>query len=252
VNLDYYGIGKDSALADHPLRYALNPLAVSLQAKYRFGDTRIWGGLNYAFSLTQVSFDASASMAQLPSFDKSTRIGGLTPLASYDSRDSLFTPLKGTFVELSFGLFGKALGGQNTYEDAALIAIQYIPLPFNLFLGLRGDAAATFGDAPFYVRPFVHMRGVPVMRHQGEEIAQGEAELRWQFWRRFSLVAFGGVGCAWNHFEKFDNSTTVVAGGPGFRYELARRYGIHMGIDVGFSRDATAIYLQVGNAWMRP
>ena len=77
-------------------------------------------------------------------------------------------------------------------------------------------------------------------------------ELRWRFWRRISLVAFGGVGCAWNHFEKFDNSTTVVAGGPGIRYELARRYGIHMGIDVGFSRDATAFYVQVGNAWLRP
>jgi hypothetical protein len=96
------------------------------------------------------------------------------------------------------------------------------------------------------------MRGVPVMRYQGEEIAQGEVELRWQFWRRFSLVAFGGVGCAWNHFEKLDNSTAVVAGGPGFRYELARQHGIHMGIDVGFSRETTAFYVQVGNAWLRP
>jgi hypothetical protein len=252
VNLDYYGIGKDSAFADHPQRYALNPFAVSLQAKYRFGDTRIWGGLAYTFAVTQVSFDASTSAAPLPSFDRTTRIGGLTPLASFDTRDSLFTPLRGTFVEFAFGFFGKALGGENTYENTSLVAIQYFPLPFNLFLGLRGDAAATFGDAPFYVRPFIHMRGVPVMRYQGEEIAQGEVELRWQFWRRFSLVAFGGVGCAWNHFEKLDNSQAVVAGGPGFRYELARQHGIHMGIDVGFSRDTTAFYVQVGNAWLRP
>jgi hypothetical protein len=252
VNLDYYGTGKNSALASDPLRYTLNPVALALQAKYRFGDTPIWGGLSYAFAVIDVAFDPSADSAQLPDFDSKSREAGLTLLASYDSRDNMFTPLRGTFVEVAFGFFGEALGGEHNFERGTLIAIQYFPLPGNLFLGLRGDLGATFGAAPFYARPFIHMRGVPVMRIQGEEIAQAEAELRWQFWGRLSLVAFGGVGGAWNHFERFDNSTGVIAGGPGVRYEIARRYGIHVGLDVGFSRDATAIYIQVGNAWLRP
>lgn len=61
-----------------------------------------------------------------------------------------------------------------------------------------------------------------------------------------------GGGGAWNHFEQLDNSQGVLAGGGGFRYELARRYGIHAGIDVAGSRDTAAVYLQVGSAWMRP
>jgi hypothetical protein len=252
VNLDYYGIGKDSALADDPLRYSLTPVALALQAKYRFGDMPIWAGLSYAFAVTKVAFDASADSAQLPDFDSTSRVGGLTLLTSYDSRDNLFTPLRGSFVELAFGLFGKALGGQDNFERGTLVAIQYVPLHHNLFLGLRGDLGFTFGQAPFYLRPFIHMRGVPLMRIQGEDIAQAEVELRWQFWGRFSLVAFGGAGGAWNHFERLDNSTGVIAGGPGVRYEIARRYGIHVGVDVGFSRDATAFYVQVGNAWLRP
>jgi hypothetical protein len=252
VNLDYYGIGKDSALADDPLHYTLNPFALALQGKYRFGDTRIWAGLGYSFASTEVSFDAPATATRLPDFDQDSRVGGLALLASYDSRDSLFTPLRGTFLELSVGFFGKALGGEDTFERATLVAIQYVPLPFNFFLGLRGDVSATFGDAPFYLRPFTHLRGVPVMRYQGEQIAQVETELRWQFWGRLSLLAFVGVGGAWNNFERLDDSTGVIAGGPGFRYELARRYGIHIGIDVGFSRDTTAFYLQIGNAWLRP
>jgi hypothetical protein len=252
VNLDYYGIGNDSSLADDPQRYALAPVGFSLQAKYRFGDTLFWGGLSYSFAYTKVSVDASADATQLPSFDSDSRVGGVTLLASYDSRDNLFTPLRGTFLELSFGFFGKALAGEDTFERAALIAIQYVPLPFNLFLGLRADLGATFRDAPFYVRPYIDMRGVPLMRHQGEEIAQAQMELRWQFWGRLSVLGFVGAGSAWNDFEKLDNSSSVVAGGPGLRYELARDYGIHMGIDVGFSRDATAFYIQFGNAWMRP
>jgi Omp85 superfamily domain len=252
VNLDYYGIGEDSVLADNPLRYTLNPVGLALQAKYRVGDTRFWGGLSYAFSVMQVKFDPAATESQLPEFDNSSRVGGLTLLTSFDSRDNLFTPLRGSFVELSFGFFGKLLAGEQNFERAALVAIQYFPLPFNLFLGLRGDLSASFGDAPFYVQPYISMRGVPVMRHQGEEVAQAQVELRWQFLGRLSLVGFFGAGGAWNDFEKLDNFTGIVAGGPGIRYELARRYGIHMGIDVGFSRDATAFYVQVGNAWMRP
>jgi hypothetical protein len=52
--------------------------------------------------------------------------------------------------------------------------------------------------------------------------------------------------------EHFDNSQTVVSGGAGFRYELARRYGIHAGLDVAFSGEDTAVYVQVGSAWARP
>ncbi|HEY7363099.1 MAG TPA: hypothetical protein VIE37_03250 [Methylomirabilota bacterium] len=90
------------------------------------------------------------------------------------------------------------------------------------------------------------------MRYQGEEVAQVEAELRWQFWKRFSLVGFAGLGTAWNDFERVDNAQTIATGGVGFRYELARKHGIHIGLDVAFAPDNTAVYVQVGSAWARP
>ena len=56
----------------------------------------------------------------------------------------------------------------------------------------------------------------------------------------------------WNDFERLETTQTVVAGGTEFRYELARKYGLHMGLDVGFEPDNTAFYIQVGSAWARP
>ena len=79
-----------------------------------------------------------------------------------------------------------------------------------------------------------------------------DAELRWQFWRRFSAVAFGGFGAAWNDFLRFKSVATVPTGGVGFRYEIARKYGIHMGLDVAFGPDNAAVYVQLGSAWARP
>jgi outer membrane protein assembly factor BamA len=252
VNLDYHGIGRDSVLADNPLRYNLTPAGVMTMARYRFGETRFWGGLGYTFASTEVTFEAPEETPRIPDYESRTNMGRLKAVATFDTRDNMFTPVRGVFVEGSFELAAEALGGDDTFEALGLQVLQFVPLPGNFYFGLRGEGSTTFGDAPFYVRPFVMLRGVPMMRYQGDTVATLEGELRWQFWRRFSLVGFVGAGEAWNGFFDADRVQAVVSGGGGFRYELARKYGIHMGADVAFSPDTTAFYIQVGSAWMRP
>ncbi len=252
VNLDFGGIGEDRALSDNPVGYNLEPLGGMVGAKYRLGDSPFWTGLSYTFATTEVGFDAPDGSPELPEFQRQSRIGGLTPSLTYDSRDNIFTPTRGTYVEATTGLFSRALGGDNEFQRVGVTAIQYLPLHPKLTLGLRGDATFSFGDAPFYMRPSIGLRGAPAMRYQGEETAQIEAELRWQFWKRFSVIGFAGCGAAWNDFERFDKTLGIVTGGSGFRYELAHKYGLHMGMDVAFGPDGPAVYVQFGSAWMRP
>ena len=54
--------------------------------------------------------------------------------------------------------------------------------------------------------------------------------MRWQCWKRHSFVGAGA----------------------GFRYELARDYGLHAGLDLAFGPDNAAVYIVLGSAWMRP
>jgi hypothetical protein len=117
---------------------------------------------------------------------------------------------------------------------------------------VRGDGGASFGAAPLYMRPYVSLRGAPVMRYQRDLLAQGEVELRWQFWKRVSLVGFAGTAVAWNDRTVLERKVTVTTGGGGLRYELARRYRLHMGADVAFGPDGGALYIQFGSAWLRP
>ena len=67
-----------------------------------------------------------------------------------------------------------------------------------------------------------------------------EAELRWNFTPRWALVAFAGHGKA---------GDSASAWGVGFRRLVARRLGIHMGIDLARGPEETAIYIQAGSAW---
>jgi hypothetical protein len=252
VNLDFHGIGASSPLAEDPLQYELETLGGVLQAKFRIGDSAFWAGLGYVYAATTVGFDAPPGTPNLPDFSRRTDLGGLSPSLTWDTRDNVFTPTRGTFVEASVGLFAPALGADAEFQRPQLVAMQFVPLEERLFLGLRADFVASFGEVPFYLRPFVYMRGVPAMRYQGEEIAQVEAELRWQAWDRVSLLGFAGVGAAWSDLEDFEEVQSVPAGGFGLRYELARKYGLHAGIDLAFSEDEAVIYLQFGSAWVRP
>jgi hypothetical protein len=252
VNLDFYGIGKDSVLQNHPLKYNLEPAGGMINTKYRLGKTRTWAGLSYTFADTLVTFDDPVETPRLPDFEHHSRMGGVTPSLTFDSRDNMFTPLSGIYVEGTAGLFSQALGGDSEFQLLTLDAIQYLPLNRILTLGVRGGATCSFNDVPFYMRPYIELRGAAAMRYQGDEAAEIEAELRWQLWKRFSLIGFAGAGAAWNDFGKFSKDVNIVTGGTGFRYELARKYGLHMGIDLAFGPDDPVIYVQFGSAWLRP
>jgi outer membrane protein assembly factor BamA len=179
-------------------------------------------------------------------------VAGFTPALTFDTRDNFFTPNRGTYLEVSGGFFTPAFGSDQDFQRASLVAMQFIPLGPKLFLGVRGDAAASFGDEPFYLRPYITLRGAPTLRYQGEEVAQIETELRWQFWKRFSVVGFVGGGAAWNQLEQVDGTLTIVTGGAGFRYELARAYGLHAGLDIARGPNDTAVYVQIGSGWSKP
>ncbi len=134
VNLDFYGVGDDSLLGQDPLSYNLEPIGGLAQARYRLGQSRVWAGLGYAFASTEVRFDAPPSTPGLPDTQGTSRVGGITPSLTYDTRDNLFTPTRGTYFEANAGLFSQALGGDDEFQRARLILMQYLPLHSRLIL----------------------------------------------------------------------------------------------------------------------
>jgi hypothetical protein len=126
--------------------------------------------------------------------------------------------------------------------------------PPSLGQGVQAPAASGLefqlgeGDAPFYQLPFIDMRGIPVARYQDEHVAVLETEVRWNVTSRWALIGFLGAGRAWGR-EAFDGVGTQVAWGAGFRYLIARRLGLYVGMDYGRGPDDDAIYLQTGSAW---
>jgi len=252
INLDFHGIGRDHLLRHDPRSYNLETRGGVLQGKVRIARSNGWLGLGYVLASTKVRFNRQPPLASLPTFERESRVGGLIPSLTYDTRNNIFTPTAGVYVDATAAIFRRDWGSDTDFKRSSVTAIGYLPLHPKVTLGLFGNHVSSSGDVPFYLHPFIAMRGVEMMRYQGERTAQIEAELRWQFWGRFSVVGFAGAGRAWNNREHFDRARTVSSAGIGFRYELARKTGLHMGFDIATGPDGKAFYIQFGNAWMRP
>jgi hypothetical protein len=253
VNLEYFGLGGDRNPGDAGVGYGIAARGGVAGGSYRFGETPLWLGLRYTYVNTRVTFDiADPGLAGISPDDLNLRLAALTPSLTLDMRDNFFTPTEGWYLDLSVPLFREALGSDRDFETLTLTAMHYRPLSSSLFLGVRGGVRTSSDRTPFFLRPYVWLRGVQVLQYQGEQAAEVEAELRWQLHSRFSLVGFGGAGIARSEIGSSDRDQSVTAGGAGFRYLVARQHGLHMGIDLAFGPDDPIIYVVFGNAWLRP
>ena len=60
--------------------------------------------------------------------------------------------------------------------------------------GTKLELDAIRGDFPAFFAPAIDLRGVQAMQYQGMNVVSSELELTWRLSRRWSLLAFGGVG----------------------------------------------------------
>jgi hypothetical protein len=255
IRLDFYGLGHERILGSNPLEYQLNTVGTRFGGQYRLGDSDWWLGLTYEFVHVKASFGEDIDLPRFISFDlgpQESRLSGPGFKLTYDSRNSIFTPTKGLYSETNVATGWDALGGTTDYQKLSQIGIGYFPLSKSVFLGLRADLQRSFGSPPFYIEPALSMRGIPALRYQGRSTAQGQVELRWQFGRRFSVLGFMGGGGAWNKDASFRQAQTAYAGGVGVRYELAKLFRLHYGIDFAYGTDGGTFYFQLGSAWTLP
>lgn len=254
VNLDYYGSGKYPELEDNPISYSEKPQGFSLGANYRLGQkSRFWAGLKYTFSNTEIGLTNNELLPPELQVDaREIDNASITPSFLYDSRNSIFTPTEGYYFSIEPTFYNEAFGGDRNYEVVDLVGMHFLPLAEEWTLGIFVKSEISFGDIPFYMLPSLDLRGISKSRYRGEDMAEVELEARWQYSSRQSLVGFAGAGATWTTNDGESTSESVLTGGVGWRYLLARRYGIHGGIDVGFGPDSSAFYFVVGSAWNRP
>jgi hypothetical protein len=252
VNLDFYGLGADRASIDQKVRYSLEFSGGVAQVNWQLAPKSPWAvGLRYVYADVDPKLRQDAVPPGLAEQAR-IKVSAPTAILEYDTRDNLFTPTRGVYAESSFLAARESLGSSDDFERFQQILMGWLPLANRITVGGRMNYARSSNGTPFFLRPFVQLRGVPAMRFQGDSVGSAEVEGRWQFAERWSGVAFAGAGSARTRRDEFAATENVGSGGLGFRYRLARKFGMDVGMDVARSPGTTAVYLVVGNAWFRP
>ncbi len=254
VHYNYYG-NNSELLSKHPIKVKLDSWLFFQRAQVRLGESKFYLGLSYSYFKTDITLDAKSDNPLIDELIKRLNVNSviskLKPMVVYDSRDNVFTPTKGINAELSLNYSAEWLGSSQDYNLLRAKFYGFYPLNDRLFSGWRFEENTLFGDAPFYAYPFVQLRGIPAMRYQGDNTVLAETEWRYAAHKRFSLIGFSGLGKAFESTKTFNETDWAYTVGTGFRYEIARLLGLHMGTDFAWGNGKDfAFYIVFGSSWM--
>ena len=251
VNIGYYGSGYIESLANVSVNLNLDAWLVLQQIKFRLAGTNFFIGGRYLLFDTYNTFEIPVDIPEFEGTEFSSTLSEATAVLNYDSRNNVFSPNKGFFIELSGTYSDTWMGSDGLYGRLSAKLIGYFPANDKLMIGVRHESTYSFGDIPFYARPIVTLRGAPLMKYQNNNTTVMEAEVNWNVYKRWNLVGFTGMGNAFSDFESFEKGKSISSVGTGFRYLMARKFGLQMGMDFAKSTDDFAFYIVFGTSWLR-
>ncbi len=248
VNLDFYGIGQQQPPDESSIGFNIEGFFLLQDLKYRLLKTDFFLGTRFMFLRSETVFDISTTPG-IPGSQKDADDGGLGLTFGYDTRNNMFTPTRGSKVDLSAMFHSPSFGGDITYQSYKAAGLTWISIHPKVTLGLRLDARWANGDTPFYAVPYIQLRGIPALRYQDDIAVMGEVEATWQVFTRWSILGFVGSGRAADTLDQLGSAPGRNTFGAGFRYLIARKFGLHSGVDVARGPEDTYIYIQIDSAW---
>ncbi|PWT73790.1 MAG: hypothetical protein C5B59_12480 [Bacteroidetes bacterium] len=248
VNMSFFRTFPE--VGEKEFKFNFRTIPVILQTTKRLGLSHWYAGMKYLFLKTQVNYEGT-----LPSFVSQKEMNGINSqlgaVIELDNRDNIFTPDRGMKLHFDGSRSDNIFGSDFEFWRLNYYMYWYKPISDKLIGGLRIDGQQVFGDAPFYLLPYIDMRGIPALRYQGNADILTELETRWDFVERWSVVIFGGTGKAFNEWRDFGSSKWVTSYGAGFRYLLARKFKLRAGIDLARGPDTWAYYIVFGTHWLK-
>jgi outer membrane protein assembly factor BamA len=170
----------------------------------------------------------------------------------YDTRDNIFFPTKGFYVQGNVFTSLKLLGSSFSYSKFELDNRYYQKvgkkqvLAANLFLGSSSDGT------PFYDLYYLgskRTRGINNRRFQDNSEFSTALEYRFPIAGRFGGAVFGATGTVAPNVGEIFSSTFKNTGGVGLRYIINKRDGVRIRADYGISSEGGQFYFTIKEAF---
>ncbi|WP_245683436.1 BamA/TamA family outer membrane protein [Pseudotamlana agarivorans] len=217
----------------------------------QIGKTELYMGLEYMYLNNNIdpNFNFENRPDDILEKDLKSQLGSLGLQAEFDKRNSIFTPDTGWLANIEYLVNSSWTGSDYEFQNLNIFLTKYFQFTPKWVSGFRYQSTFQFGDAPFYSKPSIQARGVPMARYQGDETYMLETEQRYDITPRWSAIGFVGASKAPSEQISFKNAETIYNYGTGFRYLIARKFKLRTGVDLAWSNHDFGWYIVFGSAW---
>lgn len=203
-------------------------------------------GLRYVYRQVKTSYDIPGVEPEIKD------ISNVSALISHDSRDFVYNPYHGDYMNFRYKNFDEKWGAERNFQQYEFDFTKFFPISDTKVIAGRVAAFVAIGDVPFegqYVVGRDDIRGYTDGKHRANQVYNIQGEYRWNFYKKWGMVAFGGLATAVNDLNEFEFDKLLPGVGTGIRYMMVPSGKINVGIDVAVGRDDWGLYFRIGEVF---
>ncbi|MCL6584561.1 MAG: outer membrane protein assembly factor BamA [bacterium] len=178
--------------------------------------------------------NVDVALSIIPESDRELTISSLKPTLSFDTRDSLFDPRRGTFAQLGFEFAGEFLKGESSFSKLTISNAKFFSLSRRLVLALETNGGYAWvplhDELPiqerFYAGGLSTVRGYleDSLGPRNEDVPTGgrillvnNLEFRYDLYRQLGGVIFFDAGNVWSSQNDLALDSIRTSAGAGLR-----------------------------------
>jgi hypothetical protein len=251
--LKFFGIGNDVSPAAAEV-YTPETIALSLSLKRRIIGN-VFGGIQYQLEKTIIQEVEAGGLLASGLITGSTGgvISGLGLNLSWDNRDNVLFPRRGSYLQVVAESFGSVLGSDYHYSVSRIDLRTYVPVMTTHVLALQVYIRNMKGNPPFYQLSMLGgpsiMRGTYSGLYRDKTLLAVQAEYRMPVWKRFGMVGFVGMGNVAAGLGSIELDHLRYSLGGGLRYKIDSREGTNLRLDLAWGKASHGLYMTVQEAF---
>ncbi|MGB1004017.1 MAG: BamA/TamA family outer membrane protein [Salibacteraceae bacterium] len=218
-----------------------------------------YGGLHYKYSRFNTVFNLGnlPNGIELPQYSTTAQYAGIGFKAAFDNRDYTLNPKTGMFADITTTQFRKWLGSDSDFDLIEINFNHYHPINKKQVLASRFYGFFGIGDVPFEEQAILgfagprgnDVRGYSSGRYRGENLIDIQGEWRYNFYKKWGMVAFGSLSLVGNDGDDIKSNGLLPAIGTGLRYMASVDKKVNVGLDVAAGKDDYGVYFIISEAF---
>lgn len=251
LNLRFFGVGSDAATSGLTIPYNIEASFVAPRYIARLPGTQGWyAGLDLVLADGSVTFDPADLVGlPLPPITGEFALAGLGPVLQYDDRDNNYFPRTGRFAEFQLIDYRDDLGSDFEFWSFGAEFNSYATTHERLTIAFRTELQAAEEGAPFFMLPYVDVRGVPSAYYRDQATLSVHLEGRFRFSDRWGMNTFIEAGTFGPELSAVTTHGTGPSYGLGIRWQVTAAQELNLGVDIAFHDDEEALYVMIGESF---